>query len=52
MVFKGSAVLKRSQYFARDNRKDALRESLDLVRPHTLQAPGYEKVNSFERLSP
>jgi hypothetical protein len=41
--------LKRSQLLFQD-RKDVLRASQELARPHISQAQGYERINLVERL--
>jgi hypothetical protein len=46
-----STIKKKPSTFYQDNRKDALRASQELAKPHRLQAQGYERTNAFERLS-
>jgi hypothetical protein len=50
MLVKDIRVTKKKITY-QDNRKDTLRASQELARPHPWQVKGYERVNSLERLS-
>jgi hypothetical protein len=50
-VKKLSVIKRKPSTLNWSNRKDALRASQELTRPHPWQAPGYKIIKSFERLS-
>jgi hypothetical protein len=46
-----SIIKKKSRILPGNDRKDTLKSSQELSRPHPLWAQGYKGIKSFERLS-